>query len=105
MYLPDPLQLTSNNTINETTYDLRAILLSLQGMLGRVDHNNYEGLVQRRSGGKQAQKLVRITGIPQPPRLVNLAKAWLAKMHFSMQNMILKINVSGRDVALIVQLE
>ena len=81
---------------------LRTILLSLQNMLGRADHREVllkEGLEDYvvcmpthvpLSLREQAKELVRIIGhiALQPPRLVHLAKAKLAKMHFGMQTII-----------------
>lgn len=79
---------------------LQTILLSLQNMLGRDNHRKVlfqEGLedyitcvpayVPPQLRG-QAEDLVRILGSGvqlQPPKLVNMVKAKLAKMHFGLE--------------------
>lgn len=83
---------------------LRTVLLSLQNMLGRDNHREVlfkEGLedyvmcmpayVPEILRG-QAKKLVEIAvgwrTLQQPPKLVNLVKAKLAKMHFGLQRVV-----------------
>ena len=84
---------------------LRTILLGLQNMLGRDNHREVlvqEGLkdyvtclTSHLPPGmlrEQARELVRIVGSGgmqlQPPRLVNLVKAKLAKMHFGLERVV-----------------
>lgn len=103
IYLPDPPQLASNEAARKLhVLSLQTILLGLQNMLGRDDHREVlckEGLEDYItcmpthvpvSLQEQAKELVRIVGhiALQPPRLVHLAKARLAKMHFGMQTII-----------------
>ena len=81
----------------------RTILLSLRNMLGRDNHRTVllrEGLEDYvtclpqyvpPSLREEARELVRIvaSGVQlQPPKLVNLAKAKLAKMHFGLQRVV-----------------
>lgn len=99
IYVPE---LTSNNEALTKLHmlSLQTVLLSLQNMLGRDDHRevlckdsleDYITFMPAHvpiSLREQAEELVRIAGIFRPPRLVNLAKARLAKMHFSTQTII-----------------
>ena len=103
LYLPENT-LKSNNIYHKLhMLSLRTILLSLQNMLGRQNH--LEVLVQEgledyvtcvpsyvpSSLEPQAKELVRIVGNGiqlQPPRLVNLVKAKLAKTHFGLERVV-----------------
>ncbi len=82
---------------------LQTILLSLQNMLGRENHIKIllsEGLEDfitcspsyvPESLKPQANEMVQIVGSGmqlQPPKLVNLAKAKLAKMYFGLESVM-----------------
>ncbi len=82
---------------------LQTILLSLQNMLGRGDHikillsEELEDFITcspsyvPESLKPQANKMVQIVGSGmqlQPPKLVNLAKAKLAKMYFGLESVM-----------------
>lgn len=107
LYLPDTETSRRERVCSETMcslhmLSLRTILLGLQNMLGRDNHR--EVLVQEGLEDyvtcltchlppgllrEQARELVRIVGSGgmqlQPPRLVNLVKAKLAKVHFGLE--------------------
>ena len=107
LYLPDMEASRRERACSETmrslhTLSLCMILLGLQNMLGRDNHR--EVLVQEKLEDyvtclpshlppgmlrEQARELVRIVGSGgmqlQPPRLVNLVKAKLAKLHFGLE--------------------
>ena len=110
LYMPDTEASRREQACSETmrslhVLSLRTILLGLQNMLGRDNHREVlvqEGLedyvtclTSHLPPGmlrEQARELVRIVGSGgmqlQPPRLVNLVKAKLAKMHFGLERVV-----------------
>ena len=107
LYLPETRQEQAYSETMQCLHvlSLQMILLGLQNMLGRDDH--WEVLVQEGLEDyvicltshlppgmlrEQARELVRIVGSGemqlQPPRLVNLVKAKLAKMHFGLERVV-----------------
>ena len=107
LYLPETRreQACSETMQSLHVLSLRTILLGLQNMLGRDNHREVlvqEGLedyvtclTSHLPPGmlrEQARELVRIVGSGgmqlQPPRLVNLVKAKLAKMHFGLERVV-----------------
>lgn len=104
VYLPETTQAPSSELVQQLhMLGLQTILLSLQNMLGRDNHREVlfkEGLedyitcIPAYVPGSlrgQAEELVRVVGSGvqlQPPRLVNLVKAKLAKVHFGLQHVV-----------------
>lgn len=104
LYLPDASMLTGDAVLRRLhLLSVQTTLLSLQNMLGRDNHRQVlldEGLEDYitcvpgyvpASLKQQAQELVQIvrSGIQlQPPKLLNLVRAKLAKMHFGLQKML-----------------
>ena len=105
LYLPETSQVHDRSEVMQRLHmlSLRTVLLSLQNMLGRENHR--EVLLQEKledyitcsptyvpsSLRDQAKELVRIVsnGVQlQPPRLVNLVKAKLAKCHFGLERIV-----------------
>ena len=102
IYLPESPKTTGQLHL----LSLQAILLSLQNMLGRNNHKELlfkEGLEDYITCmpayvpaplKEQAKELVRIVGSDtiqlQPPKLVNLAKAKLAKLHYGLDDILHK---------------
>jgi hypothetical protein len=103
LYLPDPSKVESDNLTKKLSHvSMRTILLSLQNMLSTMHHKKvlFEEEIQDyitclpvyspASLQAQVKELVRIvgTGIQlQPPTLLSLARAKLAKQHFGLHKM------------------
>lgn len=101
MYLPESQSPKTKTTEQLHMLSLQTILLSLQNMLGRDNHKELlfkEGLEDYITCmpahvpaplKEQAKELVRIVASDtiqlQPPKLVNLAKAKLAKLQFGLE--------------------
>ena len=106
VYLPDPPpeETTSDNMNRLHMLSLQTVLLSLQNMLGRENHRDVlmkESLEDfitcmpafvPHALRSQAKELVRVVGGGayqlQPPTLVNLVKAKLAKLHFGLVRVV-----------------
>lgn len=104
LYLPDASVLTGDAALRQLhVLSIQTMLLSLQNMLGRDNHRqvlleesleDYITCVPAYvpvSLKGQAEELVQIvrSGVQlQPPRLLNLVRAKLAKMHFGLQKML-----------------
>ncbi len=107
------LYLPSSSSSGLDMLSLQTILLSLQNMLGRENQIKIllrEGLEDfitcspsyvPESLKPQAREMVQILGSGmdiQPPKLVNLAKAKLAKMYFGLERVM---NTEVRDLIII----